>query len=363
VKSTLEIVRVPSARGFAAREFLQLPERIYRGCDRWVPILRTDARLILARRHPFFERQEAEFLIARRNGETRGSIAVFGIPHRPRTRGSRTAHFHFFESFNDQEVADALFGAACAWARARGLHTLEGPVGFGMLGSGILMDHYESRAAMSLTPYNHEYYPRLLEGFGFAKREDVRSFQADGLSVRLPEKMRRAAETALKKGGFLVPEKTGVAELRAWGKGPIGGREENRGDAPWKHPLFSQPELRTWSEPQLLRLLSLRGEQAGFLAAFPDISLSLIRGKGSRRNGTPQTERRLIVGGFGMLPRFRCPDGSAVLCLELERLARSGRFDSVEVTGIAESDEGVPADLKAMGLKAERTHRIFRYAL
>lgn len=358
----MEIVRVPSARGFAAREFLLLPERVYKGCDRWVPMPRTDARQILARRHPFFERREAEFLVARRNGETRGTIAVYGIPHRPRTRGSRTAYFHFFDCFEDPEAAEALFGAACAWARGKGLRTIEGPVGFGMLGSGILMDHYESRAAMSFAPYNHEYYPRLLEAFGFEKREDIRAFVGEALSVRLPEKTRRVAETALRKGGYLVPQRSGAADLRAWEKGTSGRGEANDG-APWKRPSFFPQELRAWSDPLLIRLLTLRGEPVGFLSGFPDASQSLIRGKGTRRNGTPQPERRLIVGGFGMLPKHRSLDGSAILYLELERMIRSGRFDAVEVTGIPETEEDAPLDLKAMGLKPGRMHRIYHYEL
>ena len=112
-------------------QFIELPYRLYSGNKFWVPPLRRDARLVLdSTRHPFYERSEAEFFLAEKDGRVAGRLAV--LENRPYNEhhGTREADFYCFECEDDAEVSDALFRRAAEWAASRSLTRLVGPKGF-----------------------------------------------------------------------------------------------------------------------------------------------------------------------------------------------------------------------------------------
>lgn len=74
----------------------------------------------------------------------------------------------FFESIDDQRVADMLFDAARDWLKERGLEAMDGPVNFGDRDQwwGLLVKGFEF-TPLYANPYNFEYYVRLFENYGF----------------------------------------------------------------------------------------------------------------------------------------------------------------------------------------------------
>ena len=74
VPVTVEVVE--SSRGRAGREFVDFPHRLYKGSKQWVPQFRRDIRAILDRKHPSFERCQAQFFLARRGGDQIGRAHV-----------------------------------------------------------------------------------------------------------------------------------------------------------------------------------------------------------------------------------------------------------------------------------------------
>ncbi len=75
---------------------------------------------------------------------------------------------------DDPQAAEALVRRLQEWTREQGLEMLRGPMLLGgASGSGILVQGFEHRAAMTMMPYNYAYYPRLLEGLGFRKHVDL----------------------------------------------------------------------------------------------------------------------------------------------------------------------------------------------
>ena len=74
----------------------------------------------------------------------------------------------FFESINDQEVANLLFDAARDWLSARGLEAMDGPINFGDRDQwwGLLVEGFEF-TPLYTNPYNFKYYIQLFENYGF----------------------------------------------------------------------------------------------------------------------------------------------------------------------------------------------------
>ena len=88
------------------------------------------ALLLSREKNPFFEHAQAEYFLAERDGEVVGRIAAIGNRLHNETHGDRVGFFGFFESVDDQAVADQLFQAAADWCRQRGHDLLRGPASF-----------------------------------------------------------------------------------------------------------------------------------------------------------------------------------------------------------------------------------------
>ncbi len=85
----------------------------------------------------------------------------------------RVGFFGFFESIDDQAVADALLAAAADWCRQRGHDILRGPASFSVNDEcGVLVDGFETPPTLMM-PHNPRYYVRLMERAGFTKAKDL----------------------------------------------------------------------------------------------------------------------------------------------------------------------------------------------
>lgn len=106
------------------RRFADIPYLLFGDDARWSPGVRAyESWRLDARRHPYFDRGDAAFYLARRGGRPIGRIAA----HRP---GPRAAHgwFGFFDGPDDEAVTAALLSAARAWLTEEGASAMTGPV-------------------------------------------------------------------------------------------------------------------------------------------------------------------------------------------------------------------------------------------
>ena len=369
---TVEVVE--SSRGPPGRQFVGFPHQLYRGSSLWVPQFRRDIRAILDRKHPSFERCEALFLVARREARPVGTIGAIVNAAYNDYHHSRIGHFHFFDCIDDREVSHALFAAAFDWLRSRGMQQVIGPYGFGFMGMGALVEGFEHRAVMTMMAYNGPWYGPALEAEGFVKHRDQFSLFLDAASFTLPERVRRIAEIALKRGSFEVPALRTKRQLvlRAAAIGRIYNESfSSHGDE--FYPLSGKEirqitnDLTTVADPSLIKLLVSKGEIAGFLFGFPDLSAALQRARGRI---TPwgiidllleyRRTRWLVVNGAGILPRYQRLGGNALLYYMLEKIASARRFLYVDAVQIAESTELMLADVKTLGAKVYKVHRIYK---
>jgi len=111
-------------------------------------------KLLSRARNPFFEHAEAEYFLAERGGEVVGRIAAISNRLHNETHGDKVGFFGFFESIDDQAVADALFTAAAAWCRERGHDVLRGPASFSVNDEcGLLVDGFDTPNTLMM-PHN-----------------------------------------------------------------------------------------------------------------------------------------------------------------------------------------------------------------
>ena len=76
------------------------------------------------KKNPFYRRATLKMFIAEKEGRTVGRIAAIDNQGHNDFHNEKTGFYGFFESTDDQEVANALFQAAEGWLKSRGVTAL-----------------------------------------------------------------------------------------------------------------------------------------------------------------------------------------------------------------------------------------------
>lgn len=185
------LVVEPVASSKAQRLFLELPWRLYQHDPLWVPPLRQNQKEMVGFvHHPFYDNNQAQSFLAQRGGRPCGRItAIVNRAHNERY-GEELGFFGFFECENDAEAAQALFTAAGAWLRERGIKKVRGPANPSLnYECGLLVEGFDTSPRFMMT-YNPPYYADLLTAAGFEKSHDLYAYfgltsQLSGLDSKL----------------------------------------------------------------------------------------------------------------------------------------------------------------------------------
>jgi hypothetical protein len=372
----LSIEKVDTSNKSQVKRFVEFYYDLYKDCPEWVPPLFVDAYLPLNRKkHPFFEHSDADFFMTVRDGKVVGRICagenkLFNEYHK-----TRKAQFYFFDTIDDLEVAQALFGAAFDWAHQRGLDSMIGPKGLSPFdGYGILTEGFEHRQMMTMMNYNHAYYPKLVEALGFEKEVDFVSCYLPAEAFRIPERVERIAKWAMQRGNLWVKHFTSKKELVGWAQ-RIGRMYNKTFIKNWEYYPFTQGDVDyavqnvfMVADHRLIKLIMHGEDIVGFLFAFPDASAALQRAKGHLFpfgivDLLLEMKRTKTVSGNGMgvLPEFQGTGGNALLYYELGKtILDNYDFKFVEMTQVAETTKQMRADLKNLNGVEYKNHRVYR---
>ena len=268
-------------------EFLELPWRIYRHDGSWVPPIRSERFALFDRqRNPFFRAGEADFFLARRDGQVVGTIAVgadrLGNAH----RRERAAFFGLFETVDDNEVARALLSTAQRWAEARGSTVLRGPSDLSSSRPGGLLVEGHETPPVILNGHTPAYYLQLVERYGFHKwGADHLAYRVDLTPLRsdpacLPPQIARVAGKAAQRSRARVR----AVRLADWAHEIELAREiYNRSLEALPHFVPVSREdfarqgnaLRSILDPDLVLFVEVGDRGVGFLVALPDVNQAL----------------------------------------------------------------------------------------
>lgn len=176
--NSVEVTPVESRKD--RKEFMELIWRLYKGDRYWIPPIRMNQEeLVGFRKHPFYENNRCQAFLARRDGQVVGRIVgIINHGHNKRFEEKR-GFFGFFESIDDQQVANALFDAASKYLKSQGMTDVRGPCNPSLnYETGTLVDGFDSSPTFMMT-YNPPYHDRLIRGFGFEKTQDMYAYNGN----------------------------------------------------------------------------------------------------------------------------------------------------------------------------------------
>lgn len=373
----VDLKRVEGSKSKYFRGFYLLPSLVHTGNDQWVPWFAGDMKELVDKRHPLFEHTSGEFYVATRGEEVVGRIFVFENGRYNQTHDMQSAHFYFFDSIDDREVADRLLQRAAEWARERNLDLLFGPMGLGgVTGGGLLIEGYEHRAAMTMMMYNRPYYRELIEGFGFEKYLDNFSFYLPA-TARLPSDLREPVDAILREGKFRVLEFRSKKELAKVadevGEVFIVTLGDHAGNyfLSEKEITRLKKNLLQIANPELIKVITHGQKVVGFLLGFHDLSAAIQKSKG-RLN--PLSMYRLLreykksdwflINGLGILPEYQGSGANLLLYAEVERVLRNyPQFRHLEMVQIQETTVKMLNNIKTLQGETHKLHRMYQIRL
>lgn len=361
-----------------ARAFIQLPFELYAESPAWVPPIRRTVARAISGKHPFYSHSQGEAFVILRGTRVVARYCLLDPRRYNEYTKRRDARLSLPEAIRDDRVWTAMFDHGVQWARERYAERLIGPQGFSPLdGGGILVDGFEHPASMTMMPWHHRWYREQFERYGFQRYKDFVSYRAETGDFLLPEKVRRAAEIALRRGRFVRVVPGSRRELRRLSR-EIGELY----NAAWLDHAEFRPftpaeidelatNLGTLIDPALVQAVrSASGELAGFLLPFPDLSRALQRSSGYlglRTMFDLYRERRrvdhMIINGLGVHPKYRRQGVSAILYAHLADELQRRDVKTLEMTQIAETTDLMLSEAQALTGTEYKRHRVYEYRL
>ncbi len=181
------------------KKFIWFGINLYKDCEFAAPPLLMDDLLNLSKgKNPALDFCDTAYFMAFKDNKIVGRIAAIINPVSNETWNEKYARFGWVDFIDDIEVSKALFDAAIAWSKTKGMTAIHGPLGFTDLDhEGTLIEGYDKIGTLA-TIYNYPYYPKHIEQYGFVKDIDWNEYLITVPEV-FPEKYFRIAEIVKEK--------------------------------------------------------------------------------------------------------------------------------------------------------------------
>ncbi len=375
----MENIRIIPVSTYEEKElFFTVPWHIYPQDCPWVPPLQGDERKLLSPGvHPFWEKATGQLFVALRGQQAVGRIVALVDEKYNENAQEQCGAWGFFECIDDTEAAHALFTAASTWLVERGMHFMRGPLNPSTnYTCGMLVGGFELNPSIMM-PWNHAYYPQLVESFGMRKEQDLYAYTLQKERMNLPSWLQE--QIAIIKGRQEFSYRhTSKATLQAdihcmldifqeswaqnWGFTPMSLEEAK----------LHVHELKSVLNPEFFVLFYHNDEPAGGMLALPDLNPLLRRLNGRISIAAPwhwwcsrkhlRSTYRLVL--FGIKEKYRLM-GLPLLLLDymLELGKKHPYFTSVEGSWSLEDNVAVNDMMEDFGGIMTKRYRIYRKEL
>lgn len=270
---TVEIRETPI--GGDLRDFLNVVDYIYRSDPNFVRPLNMDLKERLSHKNPFFNHAEGTTFTAHRDGWCVGRITAQIDRAHLKLHQDDAGFFGFFDTVDDQEVANALLDAARSWLKARGMQRVRGPMSLCVNEEiGCLIEGFDT-PPMIMMPHHLPYQAALIDNAGLEKVKDLyawrytvgeipkRAQRAHDEIAAMPEvRVRHIDMKRLDRDVRVVMAIFNDAWEKNWGFVPLSEEELSHLASDFKLILV----------PELTYIVDIDGEPAAFAVAIPNLN-------------------------------------------------------------------------------------------
>ncbi len=359
------------------KSFVKFPFKIFKENKYWVPQLTMDELEIFNRKkNPAYDSADSRLFLAYRDNEIVGRVAAINSIVANEKYKTKNLRFGWFDSINDQDVANALLNAVEDWGREIGLKTLTGPHGFNDLDpEGMLIEGFDKLPTIAVY-YNYPYYKELMENFGFEKEIDYIEFRADiPKEGEIPEKLLNIAEKIKERTKLRIIKFKSKKELiNVWASQVFEVLEEAFEEIYGSVPLskiqvdYYIKKYFTFVEKDLIKVVVNEDDKVvGFIIALPSLSKAFQKAKGNLLpfgwfhllRGLKQRET-LDFYLAGIKKSYQGRGLGLLMILEIAKAAREMGFKSVESNPELENNKKIHGQWKYFKHEQHKRRRIFK---
>jgi len=359
------------------QNFLDVAREIYKDDKIWVCPLDVEINGILdASKNNFFEHGKASrWYLVDENNKYIGRIAAFINYHKVNKWNQPTGGIGFFESINNQKVANKLFDIAKEWLLKQDIHAMDGPINFGenLNHWGLLVDGFTHQGYGM--QYHLPYYQQLFTSYGFEVFFKQYSFHID-IKVPFPERFWKIAERVVNRPAIKC-EHFSFANKNKYINDLIEIYNETwqtvKDDA--TPVTFNDIDAMLGEqdiiEEKFIWFVYYNDEPAAFFVMLPDVNqiIKHLNGKLNFINKMKfayykwrKTITRTRVLVMGVKPKYqRLGLESAIFWQTKKVLEKMPHYTEIELSWVGDYNPKMIKLFKATGAKHVKTHITFRY--
>lgn len=356
------------------KRFINIPWSIYKNDPFWIPPLKMAVADVLnLKSHPFYKTAKVKAFIVSDGGNDLGRILAINNFRHNEYQNTKIGFFGFFESINDQKVANLLFESAESFLKNEGLLEMQGPMNPGTnYECGLLVDGFNDPPQVMMC-YNKTYYLNLFSNYNLEKEMDLIAYQTPA-HFEMPEIIKTISERTIAKSKLSFRDlnlKKWNQELDLMFEIYNSAWEENWGFVPMTKEEFyhTAKDLKSIINPKLVQVAEVDGKPAGFILTLPDLNQVFQKipsgelGLGAVYKILTRNSRmkRCRVITMGVKKEFRKMGIETVLYIKNHEAIKSiKKMQEIEMSWILESNLEMNKPLIRMGARPYKKYRIYK---
>jgi len=368
----IEVIEVKSSK--ERNRFIRFPYNLYKSNINYVGELNISIKNKITKKNPFLHHSEIALFIAVKGYQDVGRIAVIHNRTHLDVYNDSSGFFGYFDSFDDIEVAKALFNVASNWLSKKGIKSMIGPTNLTTNDScGILIKGFEYPNMISM-PYNFEYYDQLMIHCGFKKEVDLYAYRIDGrlIKKKYSNILERSLQ-AMKNNGIVIrpiSSKYFKHDLKRLNKVYNKCNINNWGFMPLNEKEFYEmaKELKMIAPLDLALILEKDEEIIGFVMAAPDINQAIkyvYKGKLTLVGILKLLwyKRKINKGRvmiLGVLEAHKGRGLDLVLCHKITQALYNLKIYEADASYVLENNDSMNSVLKKIGGICIKEYRIYK---
>lgn len=353
------------------KRFVRFADKIYKTDANYVPFMKRDLMRTL-NRLVLVEKTYTALMATDSDGTPVARLLFTVDVNKQLPEQADCGYFFMFECVDSQEAADAVLGEMNRRLATKGVDFVEGTYWpFDRDNRrGILIKGFEYPPVI-FTSYNPEYYPRLLENFGFEKHFDTLTFEMNPGGAEV-DRHRRVSDYAMNKYNFhidkMCPKKLDrdiedVQRVMAEAANDIIYQDAPAIDE-LKHIV---QQWKKYLDPDFILIARTgAGRPVGVVMALPDYFqvFKAMRGKTNLLALLRFLRQRKKIDAVRAMLQFVVPEfqGKGVnvsLYVSLLDAAKRKNIRLIEAGTMMENNNAPVEALKAAGGKLFKVYRIF----
>lgn len=340
-------------------QFVNFQFDLYKNHPYWVPpIIKDEVKTLLPVSNPAFSFCDVKYWLAYKNEKCVGRVGAIINKTYNSKEGKDYGRINRIEFIDDEKVFDLLIDTAEEWLKTKGMKLIHGPLGFSNLDTqGLLIEGFDYLPSIG-SVYHMPYYINHFERRGFVKENDWLEFRLT-ISPVAQQKAERGMELLKKRFGFELVEIRSKKDLAKYTHRIFEILNESFQDLPYVAEL-NEEMIKLYSEkymkvldPDFITLVRKEDRIIGFFIGLPNLSEAMRKAGGKlfpfgfihifKAFKNPRVIDMMLTG---VLPEFHSSGVAVLLVGELQRRMMLRGINTLETTGVFETNQNVIANWK-----------------